>query len=206
MLEKKIMINILPFKTNSFLECVDHFKGCIFLVWQLGKCVAQDASPAVDITWLKNNKPLLADGKGIVFLNCLHNGIYRYNKHILSSVLEIVDCSINFLTFCPGISIHEWVQVDPVTGLSTSISVLEYSAEKEDTDAQFSCSTEHTLGAKLTSSSESFTITCESSRFYLTSGLFLYFLIITAMWVLKALFSSCCPLANVIHFLFRVLY
>lgn len=123
-------VNVVIFMAPLGLEISEKAEELeIGKLTKLGKCVAQDASPAVDITWLKNNKPLLADGKGI--------------------------------------SIHEWVQVDPVTGLSTSISVLEYSAEKEDTDAQFSCSTEHTLGAKLTSSSESFTITYSTENIVL---------------------------------------
>ena len=37
---------------------------------QLGTCVAQDANPAANITWLKNNKPLVADGKGIYSSPC----------------------------------------------------------------------------------------------------------------------------------------
>lgn len=36
----------------------------VCLVSQLGKCVARDANPAANITWLRNNKPLVADGKG----------------------------------------------------------------------------------------------------------------------------------------------
>uniref|UniRef100_A0A3B4AAH8 Ig-like domain-containing protein n=1 Tax=Periophthalmus magnuspinnatus TaxID=409849 RepID=A0A3B4AAH8_9GOBI len=102
--------------------------SCVYLVLQLGKCIAQDANPAVNITWLKNNKPLLQDGQGI--------------------------------------NIQDSVQVDPVTGLSTTTSVLIYSAQKEDTDAQFSCSTEDSLGQKFSSSSESFTITCKSLYFF----------------------------------------
>lgn len=34
---------------------------------QLATCVAAEANPAVNITWLKNNKPLLADGNGTSF-------------------------------------------------------------------------------------------------------------------------------------------
>ncbi|XP_068441082.1 CD166 antigen homolog isoform X2 [Clinocottus analis] len=58
-----------------------------------------------------------------------------------------------------GISIQASVLVDPVTGLSTTSSVLEYSAEKEDTDAEFSCSTRHAVGSELVSSPATFTIT-----------------------------------------------
>lgn len=54
------------------------------------------------------------------------------------------------------------MQVDPDTGLSTTSSVLEYSAEKEDTDAQFTCITQPTVGAELVSSPVTFSITCES--------------------------------------------
>uniref|UniRef100_A0A1A7WML6 Activated leukocyte cell adhesion molecule b n=1 Tax=Iconisemion striatum TaxID=60296 RepID=A0A1A7WML6_9TELE len=87
---------------------------------KLGDCVARDANPAANITWLRNNKPL-ADGKGI--------------------------------------SIKSSVMVDPVTGLSTTVSTLEYSAVKSDADAQFACSTRHLLGEKLVSSPVNFTIT-----------------------------------------------
>lgn len=45
----------------------------VFFVPQLGKCVAQDASPAANITWLKNNVPLVADGKGIYSPSCFTN-------------------------------------------------------------------------------------------------------------------------------------
>uniref|UniRef100_A0A8C6NJL6 Activated leukocyte cell adhesion molecule b n=1 Tax=Nothobranchius furzeri TaxID=105023 RepID=A0A8C6NJL6_NOTFU len=87
---------------------------------KLGDCVARDANPAANITWLRNNEPL-ADGKGI---------------SIKSSVL-----------------------VDPDTGLSTTVSTLEYSALKSDAGAQFTCSTQHPLGEKLVSSPVNFTIT-----------------------------------------------
>lgn len=63
---------------------------------------------------------------------------------------------------CLGISIQTSVLADPVTGLSTTTSTLEYSAEKEDADAQFACSTQPTVGAELVSSPMTFTITCES--------------------------------------------
>lgn len=64
---------------------------------------------------------------------------------------------------CLGISIQTSVLVDPGTGLSTTSSTLEYSAEKEDADAEFTCSTQHPMGAELVSSPVTFTITCESS-------------------------------------------
>lgn len=66
--------------------------------------------------------------------------------------------------FCPGIFIQTSVQVDPVTGLSTASSTLQYAAEKDDTDAQFSCSTQHYVGAELVSSPVTFTVTCESKN------------------------------------------
>ncbi|KAL0973259.1 hypothetical protein UPYG_G00201120 [Umbra pygmaea] len=70
---------------------------------QLGICSAHDANPAAVITWYKNKKPLLADGKGIV----------------ISSALK----------------------VDNETGLTTTTSVLSYTAVKEDADAFFTCGT-----------------------------------------------------------------
>lgn len=88
---------------------------------KLGTCVAKDANPAANITWLKNNKPLVAEGERV--------------------------------------SIQAEVVVDPDTGLSTTTSTLEYSAEKKDTDAQFSCSTQHPVGVPLVSSPVTFSIT-----------------------------------------------
>lgn len=115
-------VNVVIYKTPLGLEISEKAAEIeIGKLTKLGKCVAEDANPAVNITWLKNNKPLLADGQGV--------------------------------------DIQDTVQVDPVTGLSTTTSVLLYSAQREDTDAQFSCSTEHSLGQKFSSSSESFTIT-----------------------------------------------
>ncbi|XP_076002611.1 CD166 antigen homolog isoform X2 [Genypterus blacodes] len=58
-----------------------------------------------------------------------------------------------------GITILASVQVDPVTGLSTTSSTLEYAAGKEDTDAQFTCSAQHTAGAELETVPMTFTIT-----------------------------------------------
>nr|XP_020510246.1 CD166 antigen homolog A-like isoform X2 [Labrus bergylta] len=88
---------------------------------KLGTCVAKDANPAVNITWLKNNKPLVADEEGV--------------------------------------SIQASLLVDPATGLVTTTSILEYSAKKEDTDAQFSCSTQQIAGTELVSSPVTFSIT-----------------------------------------------
>lgn len=39
----------------------------LFFVLQLATCVAAEANPAANITWLKNNKPLVADGDGMSF-------------------------------------------------------------------------------------------------------------------------------------------
>lgn len=85
------------------------------------------------------------------------------------SVLVITPFSFSLLAFsdrlfvfCLGISIQSSVLVDPVTKLSTTTSTLEYTARKEDTDAQFTCSTQHTVGAELVSSPVALTITCES--------------------------------------------
>ncbi|XP_044211004.1 CD166 antigen homolog A-like isoform X1 [Thunnus albacares] len=115
-------VNVVIYKTPTGLEISDKAEELeIGKLTKLGTCVAQDANPAANITWFKNNKPLVADGKGI--------------------------------------SIQASVQVDPVTGLSTTSSKLEYSAEKEDTDAQFTCSTQHTVGAELVSSPVTFSIT-----------------------------------------------
>lgn len=115
-------VNVVIYKTPSDLEISDKAEELeIGKLTKLGTCVAQDANPAANITWLKNNKPLVADGKGI--------------------------------------SIQASVQVDPVTGLSTTTSTLEYTAEKEDSSAQFTCSTQHTVDAELVSSPVIFTIT-----------------------------------------------
>jgi len=123
-------VNVVIYKTPAGLEISDKAEELeIGKLTKLGTCVAQDANPAANITWLKNNKPLVTDGKGI--------------------------------------SIQASVQVDPVTGLSTTSSVLEYSAEKEDTDAQFTCSTQHTMGAELVSSPVTFTITYSTENIVL---------------------------------------
>jgi len=63
---------------------------------------------------------------------------------------------------CPGIVINQSLDVDPATGLSTTKSTLEYSAEKEDTDAQFTCSTGSFATGELVSPALTLTITCES--------------------------------------------
>ncbi|XP_022624917.1 CD166 antigen homolog A-like [Seriola dumerili] len=123
-------VNVVIYKTPEGLEISDKAEELeIGKLTKLGTCVAQDANPAANITWLKNNKPLVADGKGI--------------------------------------SIQASVLVDPVTGLSTTSSILEYSAEKEDTNAQFTCSTQHTGGAELVSSPVTFTITYSTENIVL---------------------------------------
>ncbi|XP_045930307.1 CD166 antigen homolog A-like [Micropterus dolomieu] len=114
-------VNVLIYKAPAGLKISDKAENLeIGKPTKLGTCVAQDANPAANITWLKNNNPL-DDGKGI--------------------------------------SIHTAVLVDPVTGLSTTSSILEYSAKKEDTDAQFTCSTQHTVGSKQVSPPVTFSIT-----------------------------------------------
>ncbi|XP_032365999.1 CD166 antigen homolog A isoform X1 [Etheostoma spectabile] len=115
-------VNVVIYKAPAGLEISDNAQELeIGKLTKLGKCVAKDANPAANITWLKNNAPLVADGKGI--------------------------------------SIKASVLVDPATGLSSTISILEYSAKKEDTDAEFTCSTQHTVGAELVSSPVTLTIT-----------------------------------------------
>ncbi|XP_031729440.1 CD166 antigen homolog A-like isoform X2 [Anarrhichthys ocellatus] len=66
-----------------------------------------------------------------------------------------------------GISIQASVLVDPVTGLSTTSSTLEFSAEKEDTDAEFTCSTQPTVGTELVSSPATFTVTYSTENIVL---------------------------------------
>lgn len=123
-------VNVVIYKTPLGLEISEKAEELeINKLTKLGKCIAKDANPAVNITWLKNNKVLLADGQGI--------------------------------------NIQDTVQVDLETGLSTTTSVLMYSAQKEDTDAEFSCSTEHSLGQKFSSSSESFSVTYSTQNIML---------------------------------------
>ncbi|CAB1417481.1 unnamed protein product [Pleuronectes platessa] len=122
-------VTVVINKTPAELEISDKAEELeIGKLTKLAKCVAPDANPAADIKWLKNNKPLVADGKGI--------------------------------------SIEASVLVDPVTGLSTTSSVLEFSAEKEDTDAVFTCSTVHVTG-ELVSSPVTFTITYSTENIVL---------------------------------------
>ncbi|XP_074536092.1 CD166 antigen homolog A-like isoform X1 [Halichoeres trimaculatus] len=115
-------VNMVIHKMPTDLEITDKAEELgIGKLTKLGACVAKDANPAANITWLKNNKPLVAEGEGV--------------------------------------SIQAEVVVDPDTGLSTTISTLEYSAEKKDADAQFSCSTQHPGGVPLVSSPVTFSIT-----------------------------------------------
>ncbi|CAL8353197.1 unnamed protein product [Lota lota] len=58
-----------------------------------------------------------------------------------------------------GIVIDASVQVDPVTGLSTTSSTLKYSAGKGDADARFTCGTLDLAGQPQVSSPVTFTIT-----------------------------------------------
>eukprot|EP00063_Salmo_salar_P095462 XP_014070297.1 PREDICTED: CD166 antigen homolog isoform X2 [Salmo salar] len=88
---------------------------------QLGQCRTSDANPAASITWFKNKKPLVADGKGII--------------------------------------ISSNVKVDEVTGLTTTSSTLQYTAEKGDTATLFTCGALNTL-----SSPVSFTVTYPTER------------------------------------------
>ncbi|XP_047450265.1 CD166 antigen homolog isoform X2 [Mugil cephalus] len=123
-------VNVVIYKSPSDLEISDSATELeIGKLAKLGTCVAKDANPAANITWLKNNKPLVADGQGI--------------------------------------SIQSSVLVDPVTKLSTTKSTLEYSAEKEDAHAQFTCSTQHTVGAELVSPPLTLTITYSTENIVL---------------------------------------
>lgn len=115
-------VNVVIYKTPAGLEISGKAEDLeIGKLTKLGECVAKDSNPAANITWRKNNTPLVADGKGI--------------------------------------SIQATVAVDPVTGLSTTSSMLKYSAKKEDAGAEFTCSTQHAVGKELVSSPATFTIT-----------------------------------------------
>ncbi|XP_011606795.2 neurolin-b isoform X2 [Takifugu rubripes] len=112
-------VNIVVYKTPTELKISDKAEELeIGKPTKLATCVAAEANPAANITWLKNNTPLVADGDGT--------------------------------------SIHASVLVDPITGLSTTSSVLEYSAKKEDTNAEFTC---RTVEDDLVSQPVTFTIT-----------------------------------------------
>ncbi|XP_028275875.1 CD166 antigen homolog isoform X2 [Parambassis ranga] len=123
-------VNVVIYKAPAGLKISDQADELeIGKLTKLGTCIAHHANPAANITWLKNNKPLMADGEGI--------------------------------------SIHTSVFVDQDTGLSTTSSTLEYSAKKEDSDAQFTCSTQHVVGTELVSSPVSMTITYSTENIVL---------------------------------------
>ncbi|XP_077467840.1 CD166 antigen homolog A-like isoform X2 [Stigmatopora argus] len=125
-------VNVIIYKVPAGVEVSDMAQELeIGKLTKLATCVAKNANPAVDITWMKNNIPLIDSEKGV--------------------------------------SIRASVQVDPVSGLSSTSSTLEYSATKEDTDAQFSCSTQHNVGVEveLTSPPLTFTITYSTENIVL---------------------------------------
>ncbi|XP_061638730.1 CD166 antigen homolog A-like isoform X1 [Phyllopteryx taeniolatus] len=123
-------VNVVVYKAPAGVEISDKAQELeIGKLAKLATCVAKDANPPANVTWLKNNKPLVDGGKGI--------------------------------------SIRASVQVDPVSGLSSTSSTLEYSATKEDTDAQFSCSARHNVGKELASSALTFTITYSTENIVL---------------------------------------
>lgn len=64
----------------NFFSSFDFIFSCVL---QLGTCFAEDANPAANITWLKNNRPLVADGKGVYSLFCWM--IINVNKTALLS-------------------------------------------------------------------------------------------------------------------------
>ncbi|KAM9811395.1 CD166 antigen homolog A-like isoform X1 [Syngnathus typhle] len=123
-------VNVVVYKAPAGVEISDKAPELeIGKPTKLATCVAKDANPAANVTWVKNNKPLADGGKGV--------------------------------------SIRGSVQVDPVTGLSTTSSTLEYSATKEDADAQFSCSARHQVGKEMMSSELTFTITYSTENIIL---------------------------------------
>lgn len=67
-LEKNNLMLIFPCRFMTIF--LPFFAVCLCFVSQLGKCVARDANPAANITWLRNNKPLVADGKGAPSSSC----------------------------------------------------------------------------------------------------------------------------------------
>ncbi|CAM4729914.1 unnamed protein product [Leuciscus chuanchicus] len=87
---------------------------------RLGECVVESANPAADLTWMKNNQPLVDDGKTVI--------------------------------------IRSTVTKDPITGLSSSSSSLEYTARKEDVTSQFTCTAKHKMGVNQVSAPETFPI------------------------------------------------
>ncbi|XP_053729305.1 CD166 antigen homolog isoform X2 [Synchiropus splendidus] len=123
-------VNVEIYKTPAGVEISEKAAELeIGKLTKLGTCVVKDANPPAKVTWLKNNKPLVADGRGI--------------------------------------SIQESAQQDPITGLSTTTSTLEYSAEKEDADAEFKCSTQPKMSPELVSSLVKFSITYSTENIVL---------------------------------------
>uniref|UniRef100_H3DFG9 Activated leukocyte cell adhesion molecule b n=1 Tax=Tetraodon nigroviridis TaxID=99883 RepID=H3DFG9_TETNG len=111
-------VNVVVYKKPTELKISDKAEELeIGKLTKLATCAAAEANPAVNITWLRNNKPLVEGN---------------------------------------GISIHTSVLIDAMTGLSTTSSTLEYSAKKEDTNAQFTC---RTVEEDLVSQPVTFTIT-----------------------------------------------
>ncbi|XP_016349031.1 CD166 antigen homolog isoform X1 [Sinocyclocheilus anshuiensis] len=87
---------------------------------QLGECVVENANPPADLIWMKNDQPLVDDGKMII---------------ITSAITK-----------------------DPVTGLSSTSSRLQYTARKEDVESQFTCTAKHEMGPDQVSEPETFPI------------------------------------------------
>lgn len=56
------------------------------------------------------------------------------------------------------------MRVDPVTGLSTTSSTLQYTAQKDDTDALFTCRSRQADGEDLLTPPETFTITYPTEK------------------------------------------
>ncbi|XP_073730414.1 CD166 antigen homolog A isoform X2 [Misgurnus anguillicaudatus] len=86
---------------------------------KVGDCVVESGNPEANLTWMKNNLPLVDDGKTII--------------------------------------ITPTVTKDPVTGLSSTSSSLQYTANKDDMRSQFTCSSKHVMGDQV-SSPETFPI------------------------------------------------
>lgn len=81
---------------------------------KLGDCVVESGNPSANLTWMKNNLPLVDDGKTII--------------------------------------ITPTVTKDLVTGLSSTSSSLQYTANKDDMGSQFTCSSKHEMGDQVSSS------------------------------------------------------
>ncbi|XP_040037901.1 CD166 antigen homolog A isoform X2 [Gasterosteus aculeatus] len=104
-------VSVVVYKKPSSVEIMD--KSEVLQkdrTTTVGTCVARDANPAAAITWKKNGKILVADGKAIV--------------------------------------ITPSIKLDPATGLSTTASILQYAASKEDAVAVFTCVSKHQLSSQ----------------------------------------------------------